>query len=308
MAGPAGNEKREQRRGGPGREPGSGGAGVPGREPGSGGAGAPGREPGAGRTALVTGASAGIGRELARVFAERGFGLVLVARREDKLTELAAELRDSHGVEALVHAVDLRPQRAPDALRAALHRAGVHVDVLVNDAAILSYGEFRSMDLDEIFAMLELNVRSLTALTRLFVEPMIEAGWGRILNVSSIVAAQPWPSLAVYGATKSYIVALTDALAMELDGTGVTATAFCPGFTATHMIEDIRWAPGLLERMPSFTVMGPRDVALAGYEACMRGDVIHVPGVWNRLSLGVLRRLPHGLLHRLGVWMNRRLG
>jgi short-subunit dehydrogenase len=266
------------------------------------------RSDGSGRTALITGASAGIGRELARVFAEHGFDLVPVARSGDALETLAAELRAEHGVEARPHALDLRPQWAPEGLRAALDGAGVRVDVLVNDAGILSYGPLRKMGMDEIFAMLELNVRSLTALTRVFVEPMIEAGWGRILNVSSIVAAQPWPSMAVYGATKTYIVSLTDALAMELDGTGVTATAFCPGFTATHMIEHIRWAPSLLQRMPSFAVMEPREVALAGYGACMRGDVIFFPGAWNRLWIAVLKCVPHGLVHRLGVWMNRRIG
>ena len=145
---------------------------------------------GAGRTALVTGASAGIGVELSRVFAAHGYDLVLVARSGDKLEALAETLRREHGVAVRAMPTDLVAPGAPERLRDAVAGEAVHVDILVNDAGTLSSGPFRSMDMGEIVGMLELNVRALTVLTRLFVEPMAEAGWGRILNMSSIVGGR----------------------------------------------------------------------------------------------------------------------
>jgi len=143
--------------------------------------------------------------------------------------------------------------------------------------------------------------------SRLFVAPMVEAGWGRILNMSSIVAAQPLPTMAVYGATKAYIVAFTDAVSMELDGTGVTATAFCPGFTSTHMVDEIAWVQPMLKWLPSFTMMEPAEVARQGYAACMRGEAVAVPGTLNRASLAMLRAQPQWLRHRLGALMGRKV-
>jgi hypothetical protein len=262
---------------------------------------------GAGRTALVTGASAGIGVELSRVFAAHGYDLVLVARSGDKLEALAETLRREHGVAVRAIPTDLVAPGAPERLRDAVAGEAVHVDVLVNDAGTLSSGPFRSMDMGEIVGMLELNVRALTVLTRLFVEPMAEAGWGRILNMSSIVGAQPLPSMAVYGATKAYIVAFTEALSMELDGSGVTATAFCPGFTATQMVDEIAWVQPMLKWLPSFTVMEPEEVARSGYAACMRGEAVAVPGTLNRASLAMLRAQPQWLRHRLGALMGRKV-
>jgi short-subunit dehydrogenase len=267
----------------------------------------PDRGEGTGRTALVTGASAGIGVELARVFAAHGYDLVLVARSADRLGALAETLRREHGVAVRAMPTDLVAPGAPEGLRDALAAEAVQVDVLVNDAGMLRSGPFRSMDAGAIVGMLELNVRALTVLTRLFVAPMLEAGWGRILNMSSIVAAQPLPSMAVYGATKAYIVAFTEALAMELDGSGVTATAFCPGFTATHMVDEIAWLKPMRKWLPSFTMMEPKDVARSGYDACMRGEAVAVPGALNRASLAMLRAQPHWLRQRLGALMGRKV-
>jgi short-subunit dehydrogenase len=265
------------------------------------------RGEGTGRTALVTGASAGIGVELSRVFAAHGYDLVLVARSGNKLEALAETLRREHGVAVRAIPTDLVAPGAPEKLRDAVAGEAVRIDVLVNDAGTLSSGPFRSMEMDEIIGMLELNVRALTVLTRHFVAPMIEAGWGRILNMSSIVGAQPLPSMAVYGATKAYIVAFTEALSMELDGSGVTATAFCPGFTSTHMVDEIAWVQPMLKWLPSFTMMEPEEVARSGYAACMRGEAVAVPGTLNRASLAMLRAQPQWLRHRLGALMGRKV-
>jgi short-subunit dehydrogenase len=246
------------------------------------------RGEGTGRTALVTGASAGIGVELSRVFAAHGYDLVLVARSGNKLEALAETLRREHGVAVRAIPTDLVAPGAPEKLRDAVAGEAVRIDVLVNDAGTLSSGPFRSMEMDEIIGMLELNVRALTVLTRHFVAPMIEAGWGRILNMSSIVGAQPL-------------------LSMELDGSGVTATAFCPGFTSTHMVDEIAWVQPMLKWLPSFTMMEPEEVARSGYAACMRGEAVVVPGTLNRASLAMLRAQPQWLRHRLGALMGRKV-
>ena len=189
---------------------------------------------------------------------------------------------------------DLVAPGAPEKLRDVLAGEGVHVDVLVNDAGTLRSGPFRSMELDAVVGMLELNVRALTVLTRLFVAPMVEAGWGRILNMSSIVAAQPLPTMAVYGATKAYIVAFTDAVSMELDGTG----------RRRRLLSGLHVDPhGGRDR----TMMEPAEVARQGYAACMRGEAVAVPGTLNRASLAMLRAQPQWLRHRLGALMGRKV-
>jgi short-subunit dehydrogenase len=254
------------------------------------------RGEGKGKTALVTGASAGIGRCLALESAAHGFDLVLVARSADKLEEVAEEAREHYGVQALVEPLDLLEPDAPQRLFDDLSARRIPVEVLVNDAGILQHGWFRDMPLERIFDMLHLNIRALTVLTRIFLDPMVEGGGGRILNVASVGGFFPSPSMAVYGATKAYIISLSEALAEELRHTGVTVTALCPGFTTTDMIDEIEGAASLAEQVPRGIIMDPEAVARDGYRACMDGVPVRVPGVPNRFAVRILGWQPRGMV------------
>jgi hypothetical protein len=194
-------------------------------------------------TALITGASFGIGLELARIFAREDYNLVLVARSADKLRQLASELEKAHGTRSLILAVDLTEPGAPAYVLDQTTRADIQVDVLVNNAGFGQYGLFAENDLEECLRQIQLNVTTLTHLTRLYLPAMIERAKvgttterksGGILNVASTAAFQPGPLMAVYFATKAYVLHFSEALANELNGSGVTVTALCPGATATE--------------------------------------------------------------------------
>ena len=251
------------------------------------------------RRALVTGASAGIGEAFAREFASHGFNLVLVARRNAALEALAGALVAEFGVNVHVHACDLLDPDAAQGLFDECAQLDLDVDVLVNNAGLMHRGSFVEQDIDSINAITGLNIVTLTFLTRLFLEPMLERGYGRVLNITSTTAFQAGPTIAVYAASKTYILGLTEALAEELRGTGVCATAFCPGFTDTHMAvesfgENIRG-----DAAHSWMMMAPGEVAREGFRACMSGRVISVPGVANNILTAISRVQPR--------WFNRRL-
>src|SRR5271170_2823541 len=186
------------------------------------------------KTALITGASFGIGLELARIFAREGCNLVLVARSADKLRQLASELEKAHGTRSLILAADLTEPAAPAYVLDQTTRADIPVDVLVNNAGFGQYGLFAENDLEECLRQIQLNVTTLTHLTRLYLPAMIERESGGVLNVASTAAFQPGPLMAVYFATKAYVLHFSEALANELHGTDVTVTCLCPGPTATE--------------------------------------------------------------------------
>jgi short-subunit dehydrogenase len=236
---------------------------------------------------LVTGASAGIGREIARVAAEKGLDLVLVARRTERLEELAEEIRAANGVDALVLAADLADPGAADAVHAWVEERGLEIDVLVNNAGFGSHGLFADASPERNRDMLRVNAESLVALTHRFLPPMLDRGRGRILNVASTAGFQPSAFMAMYFATKAFVLHLTEGLASELRGTGVTATALCPGPVRTefHEVAGIRsgrFPPG---------VSAPR-VARCGWRAMERGRVIVVPGLVNRMLIFLVRLMP----------------
>lgn len=243
---------------------------------------------------LITGASAGIGLELARQFARHGHDLVLVARRKSRLDELAKSLRQEFTVNCTVLAMDLADQGACAALHDKVTQRGLEVGILVNNAGVLSGGGFRNSKQADLDRMIELNIAVPTRLCRIFLEPMVRRGSGRIMNVASIAAFQPVPSLAVYAATKAYVLSFTDALTIELKGKGVTATALCPGFTDTDMMRDAEGQSSI----PDFLVMQPEQVAAAGYAACLRGDAIEVPGIGYSVATASTRLLPRWLVRR----------
>ena len=232
-------------------------------------------------TAIVTGASAGIGWHLARLLAADGYGLVLVARRRERLERLAEELAAEFGAEARVVARDLSRPAAAEALLEELGPDAARVEVLVNNAGFGTLGPFAETPLAHTDAMLELNVGALIRLTRLLLPFMLERGRGRILNVASTAGFQPGPLMSAYYASKAYVLNFSIGLGEELRGTGVSVTCLCPGPTRTEFqqvaeIEDSR----LMTFQP---VMGAEAVARAGHRGLMRGRSLVVPGLWNRL-------------------------
>jgi uncharacterized protein len=249
--------------------------------------------------ALVTGASAGIGRELARAFASRGHDLVLAARNEAAMAALARELVGRYAVRAKTMPVDLSLPGAPEAMAAALAEADVAVDILVNNAGVAFEGDFATIALDDHLRLLQVNIVALTALTRLFLPTMLERGGGRILNVASIFSFTPVPRVAVYAAAKAYVLSLTESLSEELGGTGVSATALCPGATDTAMVRGSK----LGKPIPAMMIMSPQEVAELGCAACLKGETICVPGVANRLLASGAPLLPRRLVRGVGGWM-----
>jgi short-subunit dehydrogenase len=247
--------------------------------------------------ALVTGASAGIGRELARRFAAGGHDLVLTARRADELRALADELSAEHGVAVRAVPADLSDPVAPRTLFDEVAAAGLAVDVLVNNAGFGMYGPFAEADPDRLLAMVQVNVAALTHLTRLFLPGMVARGRGRVLNVASTAAFQPGPLMAAYYASKAYVLSLSEALAFELRGAGVTVTCLCPGPTRTEFAAAAVVGGSRLFDSPY--VMDAAPVAEAGYRAAMRGRRVVVPGLLNRLGAFATRFVPRPLLMRV---------
>jgi short-subunit dehydrogenase len=249
---------------------------------------------------LVTGASAGVGEELARAFAARRYNLVLAARREEALEGLGRELAKTYAIRVKTMSVDLSLPAAPQAIAEALVKAGIEVGILVNNAGALSEGPFAAGAFDDQLNLIQVNVAAPTALTRLVLPAMIARGEGRILNVSSIAAFVPVPQLAVYAATKAYVLSLTEALGEELKGTGVTATVLCPDLTDTATTRE----SALGRPIPQAILMSPKDVAEAGCAACLRGELVAVPGFANRLFAGGAPLVPKGLVRAFGAAMS----
>jgi short-subunit dehydrogenase len=231
-------------------------------------------------TALITGASSGIGLELAKLFARDGYDLVLVARRREKLEALGAELGQRHGIRFRVIAADLADPAAPAEIMRQVGAASVTVDVLVNNAGFGELGAFVKTDLDTAGRMIEVNVTALTALTKLFLPGMLARRRGRILNVASTAGFAPGPLMAVYYATKAYVISLSEALAEELRGSGVSVTVLCPGPTLTEFQEVAHMQSTRLFRLPG-VVMSGESVAMAGYAGLMRGKRMVVPGLFQ---------------------------
>jgi short-subunit dehydrogenase len=242
-----------------------------------------------GRHALVTGASGGLGADLARELAARGAGVTLVARREDRLRALQRELEDRHGAAVEVAVLDLTAEGAAEALHRGALAAGRPVDVLVNNAGYGLYGEFSRLDWGRERNMLELDVIVPVHLTKLFLPAMLERGYGRVLNVASIGAYQPSPLYASYAAAKSFVLHFTEALAYELRGTGVRATALSPGVVATEFLQVAGQTPTRYQRRSG---MDSPTVARIGVDAMLKGRPSLVPGWRNAAAAQAVRLLP----------------
>jgi hypothetical protein len=253
---------------------------------------------------LITGASAGIGAELARAFARDGHQLTLVARRRGKLAALAAELEREHYVDVRTIVQDLAKPTGPAAVLKAAQADGP-IGILVNNAGVIDVGPFSASKTDALVNMANLNVRALTELTSLVVPGMVKRGFGRILNVASLAAFQPVPGMAAYAATKAYVLALTEALSEELKGSGVTVTALCPGITDTDMASDIQ--AGSSTKLPKQLVSDPADVAAEGVKALMAGQVVAVPGLPNQITAAWAQVTPRWLTRYVTGFAARRI-
>jgi hypothetical protein len=254
---------------------------------------------------LITGASAGIGRELARVFAELGHDLVLVARSADKLSDLSHELEAAFGIECHVIVADLTRPGATEAVHRETCEAGIEVEILVNNAGVGNYGPFAETGHDKLMEIVALNVATLTSMTGLFLPAMVERGHGRILNVGSVAGFQPTPLVALYGATKAFILSLTEALSVELEDTGVTATVLCPGFTGTELIDNLAEAAGSPGMVPDFVLQDPRTVAREGVVACLEGRPVHVNGTGYQLGVMWESWQPRWLMRSMSSMITR---
>lgn len=254
-------------------------------------------------TALITGASAGIGAELARVFARNGHDLVLAARRKDRLEQLAAELRAAHGIEVAVFAADLGAADGASKLHEEVNSAGHPIAILVNNAGVLAEAPFLDTELEAHRQIVGLNVSALLELTHRFGRDMRARGHGRILNICSTSAFQPVPKLASYAASKAFVLSLSEALSIENARHGITVTALCPGFTQTEMIQK---GNGEHMSLPLVRVLTPQEVAEQGYRALMKGKPVYINGLSNQLIQAVVTRQPRWLSHRLAKVLQRR--
>jgi short-subunit dehydrogenase len=253
--------------------------------------------PNATSTALVTGSSSGIGADIARELAKRGHGVTLVARREDRLTALATELAQAHGVRTEVIAADLTDPVSRGELPQEIDRRGLTVDILVNNAGFTTMGPVHRADRDAELSMVRTNVEAVVDLCTLFVAGMVTRHHGAILNTASTAAFQPLPGQAVYGASKSFVLSYGRALGSELKGTGVTVTTLCPGPVETGFAE----ASGFTdeeasESLPKFMWVPAEQVAKAAVEALAAGRPVIIPGAANRVGAAFGHLIPKSLI------------
>src|SRR5271167_3576170 len=249
--------------------------------------------------ALITGASSGIGYELSKVFAREGYNLILVSRNEEPLQKLATQLRTEHEVLARVIAKDLAAPNSPQEIYSQLQKESIAVNVLVNCAGLGVAGKFSETDLSTELRMIQVNIVALTELTKLFLKDMVRRREGRILNVASTAAFQPGPLMAIYYATKAYVLSFSEAIFEELQGSGVTVTALCPGPTRT----DFQNRAGLSESKlfnakRLLRTDEPVEVAERGFVGMMRGEAIVIPGFRNNLLAFAGRFLPRKLVRK----------
>jgi short-subunit dehydrogenase len=258
--------------------------------------------PSEGSTALITGASSGIGAELARSLARRGHGVTLVARRKDRLEQLAEQLREAHGVRVETIACDVADDESRAALADELTRRGLIVEILVNNAGYGTGGRFDRLELERELGMVRVNSEAVVALCGMFVPGMVKRGRGAVLNTASTIGFQPVVNEATYGATKAFALSFTEALHAELRSTGVTVTALCPGPVKTEFMDD----PGVQEgaaSLPGPMWIDADVVAERGVRALERGRRVAVPGILNRIGTWAGRHTHRGLL----LWTARRV-
>jgi uncharacterized protein len=248
-------------------------------------------------TALITGASGGIGEDFARLLAANGRNVVLVARSADKLQALASELSTAHRITAAVVPLDLAEPDAVTRLVRELADRKIIIDILVNNAGFATFGPFAGENPREQMNELNVNVMTLTALTRQLLPGMLERKTGRILNVASTAAFQPGPLMAVYYASKAYVLSFSMALTEETEGSGVTVTCLCPGPTRSGFQQRAHVEKTRLLEVAQ--MMSSADVARAGYDGMMAGKALVVPGLMNKFGTQILRVSPRRMAAKI---------
>ena len=243
-------------------------------------------------TALITGASSGIGEAFAKLFAKEGFNLILTARSEDKLKSLSASF---DGIETEFVIADLSEAQGIEKLIKEVEEKVKEVDVIVNNAGMTTEGPFHELREQEIERMLTLNMAATVKITHHFIKAMKKRGNGRILNVASVAAFHPVPSMDIYAATKAFVLSFTESLAENYRSDGIFVTALCPGITNTQMAET-----NLVELAPEFLILGPDEVAREGYDALMNREVLRIPGAANRIALELAKHQPRSVIRGLG--------
>lgn len=249
------------------------------------------------KTALITGASNGIGLELAKVHASKGDNLILVARSIQKLKELKDEIEKQYGVSVYNIEKDLSMVNAASEVYSEVKQKGLEVDYLINNAGFGDFGLFHLTDWNKTEQMIALNITALTQLTHLFLKDMIKSGKGKIMNVASTAAFQPGPTMAVYFATKAYVLHFSEAIANELENTGITVTALCPGATESGFKDAADMHESNLfkgKKLPS-----SKEVALFGYEQMMKGKVVVIHGFMNYILANSVRFTPRALVVKI---------
>jgi short-subunit dehydrogenase len=239
--------------------------------------------------ALITGASGGIGKELAYQFAKDGHPVILVARSADKLTAIGENLKSTYNIDVITVVKDLSREEEIQSLYEELKNKKMHVDYLVNNAGFGLYGKFIETALDEELNMIDLNIRALTHLTKLFLPDMVKRNRGKILNIASVSAFMPGPLMTVYYATKAYVLSFTEALENELRGTNVMVSALCPGPTKTGFSDRAQLSNSKLFQSGAMDV---ETVTKVGYKKFMKGQTVIVPGVQFRLATFIPRFVP----------------
>ena len=255
-------------------------------------------------TALVTGASSGIGYELSRLLARDGFSLVLVARDNGRLEKAGRELREQFNVSVKVIPKDLSEPRAADEVFQALRKEAIEIDVLINNAGYGGYGPFAETVLDDEFRMMQVNMVSLTQLTKRLLPCMIQKQAGRIMNLASTAGFVPGPFMAVYYASKAFVLSFSEALNEELRGTGVTVTALCPGATETGFQNRARAENTIL--FSKWNVMDAETVARIGYRGMLGGKAVVIPGWRNKLMIFSIRFSPRRYVARIARFIQEK--
>ncbi|MCU1274699.1 MAG: Short-chain dehydrogenase/reductase [Bryobacterales bacterium] len=251
------------------------------------------------KTALITGASSGIGYELAKRFAQDGTNLVIVARDETRLGQIAGELHSATGVSVKVVHTDLSRPAAPGEIYRETQGSAIEIDYLVNNAGFGVAGPFTETDLQAELDMLQVNIVSLVHLTKLYLADIRKRGSGGILNVASTAAFQPGPLMSIYYASKAFVLSFTEAIAEELRGTGITATALCPGPTATDFQRRAKIEGTRLMKSKPLCMMDASQVAEIGYRGFLDGKVVIIPGFMNKAGVQSVRLAPRSLVRRI---------
>ncbi len=253
---------------------------------------------------LITGASSGIGLELAKIFAANGHNLILVARNEKALTQLKGEVEEQYKIKAIVITIDLAQPSAASKLYKKTKEQNLKVDVLINNAGFGLAGYFYETDLQTELDMITVNVTSLIHLTKLFLNDMKENGNGKILNVASTAAFMPGPKLSVYYATKAMVFSFTRAIAYEVKKHGIQISVLCPGPTATGFSARAKNHQSRVFKNGWGIVMSAHKVAQIGYRQMMKGKPVIIPGVLNKLSVFSVRLIPRSVMLHLIYWLN----